>query len=313
MYDGGRQTSEEAALRTLLGRLKASGYSFITPTPSTVTLVRNRRDASDEDLLRDVFGWTRKFRATQLDASLLDALQSAGLVEAEGGTLRSRIRVSTCDGRLFVHTAPTNDADAVFLGPDSYRYARLLRTALEGVRFNTALDLGAGAGVGALTLNALDPSAAVVASDVNPKALRYVRLNAEAADLSIEVKLCDGIPQPPTAFDVIAANPPYVAGDGGRVYRDGGGQLGAALALDWLRTGLPRLSKGGRFVLYTGSAIVAGQDFIHDQCRRLAEVNGCSLNYAEIDPDVFGSTLRQSAYSAVERIAAIGAVFTADS
>ena len=303
--------SEDAALRGLLTHLSGAGYAFVTPTPSTVSLVRDRCDARDEDILRDAFGWTRRFRAEQIDAALFRDLEQAGLVVGEGDCWRSTVRVSSVDANLFVHTAPTDAGDAVFLGPDTYRYARLLRHVLDGAQYGSALDLGTGAGVGALTLAAMKPGSRVLASDVNPKALRYTRLNAEAAGLNVETWLCDGIPPSPSSFDLIVANPPYIAGDGGRTYRDGGDQLGAALALGWLRAGLARLNRGGRFVLYTGSAIVSGQDFIRTESIRLADAHGCSLDYEEIDPDVFGSTLRQRAYATVDRIAAIGAVFTA--
>lgn len=312
MYDATAETAQDVALRALLAHLAAEGYSFTTPTPGTVSLVRDRRDATTGDVLRDVFGWTRRFTADRLDPHLLGLLQGAGLVERDGDHLRSRVRVSTVDGRLFAHTAPSAAKDAVFLGPDSYRYARLLKSALGDASFQTALDLGTGAGVGALTLAALRPDATVLASDINPTALTYARLNAEAAALTLTTVRCDGVPQTPTTFDVIAANPPYIAGDGGRIYRDGGDQLGAGLALSWLRAGLPRLRPGGRFVLYTGSAIAAGRDFIRDECRQLADTHRCGLSYDEIDPDVFGSTLRQAAYAEVERIAAVGVVFTAE-
>ncbi len=310
MYDLSAQAAEDVALRTLLGRLQECGYAFITPTPATVRLVRDRHDAG-EDALRDIFGWTRRFWPEQLEPALLEPLRAAGLIEQEGDRLRSRVRVSTVDGAPYVHSAPSDAGDAVFLGPDSYRYARLLRDVLEGARFERALDIGAGAGVGALTLASIEPEATVFASDINPAALRYARFNAEAAGRTLGVSQCDGLPSEPATFDVIAANPPYIAGNEGRIYRDGGDRLGAAVTLDWLRAGLPRLRPGGRFVLYTGSAIVRGRDAIREESGKLAEAHGCDLRYEEIDPDVFSATLRQPAYAQVERIAVVGAVFTA--
>ena len=68
---------------------------------------------------------------------------------------------------------------------------------------------------------------------------------------------------------------------------------------------------GGRFLLYTGSAIVAGRDGVREALAALAEARGLGLVYEEIDPDVFGGMLRQDAYRDVERIAAVGAVLTA--
>jgi methylase of polypeptide subunit release factors len=219
--------------------------------------------------------------------------------------------VSTVDGRLHLHSAPTRDPDAVFLGPDSYRYVRFLRQVIgDSPAFGTALDIGVGAGVGALTLAALAPAARVTGSDINERALRLARLNSLHAGTPLILKHCSGVPAP-GAFDIICANPPYIAGRAKRAYRDGGDQLGAALALEWVRDGVRRLSEGGRFLLYTGSAIVAGRDGVREALLRIAEEQGLHLSYEEIDPDVFGGTLRQDAYRDVERIAAVGAVLTA--
>jgi methylase of polypeptide subunit release factors len=167
-----------------------------------------------------------------------------------------------------------------------------------------------GAGVGALTLAAQCPEATVTGTDINPEALRLCRINATHNGMGIALIECSGLPAGPRGFDVIAANPPYVAGKVTRLYRDGGGQLGAGLALDWVEAGVTRLTSGGRFLLYTGSAIVRGQDVIRNALERLAE-GRFALEYEEIDPDVFGGTLRQQAYRDVERIAAVGAVLTA--
>jgi len=309
---GGPQQAADAALAEVLDVLAARGYEFVSPTPGTHRLVRERHGATGRDLLRDVFGWTRPFAPGDLDPDLLATVRRAGVVEEADGALKLTIRVSTLDRRLYLHSAPTSARDAVFLGPDSYRFARFLRQRLaHGERFRAALDIGTGAGVGAMTLAAICSEAQVTASDVNPEALRLCRINAAHNRLPLTLAECSGVPAEPLQFDVIAANPPYVAGPLTRTYRDGGGPLGAGLALDWVKSGLPRLAPGGRFLLYTGSAIVRGADLIRDELERLASDGGCALDYEEIDPDVFGGTLRQEAYREAERIAAVGAVLTA--
>ena len=302
----------EDALVRLLRELGGRGYRFVTPTPSTHSKVRRRMDAQDADLLRDVFGWSRPFRAEQMSDPLLRLMEEAdGLEPAGDDRLRATIRVSSLDERLYVHSAPTNDKDAVFLGPDSYRYVRLLHREL-GRRppIRSGLDIGAGAGVGALTLAASAPEARVLGSDINPKALRYLRANARAAELQVEAVEGSGAAGD-GAFDLICTNPPFIADDAGRTYRDGGEDLGAALALDWARQALPRLTDGGRFILYTGSAIGRGEDRVRDALQALASGAGMTLSYEEIDPDIFGGTLNLPAYSEVERIAAVGAVIGA--
>jgi len=301
-----------AALLELLGRLEARGYQFVMPTPATHAWVREQAPAGPADALRDIFGWSRPFAPGLLDPELLDLLRRADVVWPGPDGLRLDIRVSTVDGRLYLHSAPTRDRDAVFLGPDSYRYVRFLCRELEASPgFETALDIGIGAGVGAVTLAAAQPSARVLGTDVNGRALALARVNIAHADVPVELLKCSSLPPEPAAFDLITANPPYVASEDGRTYRDGGGQRGAALALEWVRAGIARLAPGGRFLLYTGSAIVGGRDHIRESLTRLAGEHGLRLNYEEIDPDVFGGVLRQAAYRDVERIAAVGAVLTA--
>lgn len=305
----------DAALLGLLERLEVADYRFVTPTPSTHLTVRERSAARDEDLLRDVFGWVRPFRAEQMPPDLLKLMQTADLLVPAGsgqdGALKTALRVSSLEGTLFLHSAPTRANDAVFLGPDSYRFARLLQQVLtRGEPFSRALDIGTGAGVGAVVLSSFAPSAEIHASDINPGALRLAGLNAMHAGLNVQTVLASGLPPGPGTFDVIVANPPYIAGDVGKTYRDGGDDYGASLALDWVDSGVRRLAPGGRFILYTGAAIVAGRDVVRDALTRRCAGTTLSLDYEELDPDVFGRTLRQAAYRDVERIAAVGAVVT---
>lgn len=302
----------DAALGQILVWLADRDYVYVTPTARSHALVRDRRSATSEDLLRDIFGWTRPFLPKQVDPALLDLMRRADVLEDCDGLFRTTIRVSTVDGRRYLHSAPTDSADAVFLGPDSYRYARFLRQSLGRLASSgQALDIGVGAGVGALTLATLSPAGAVTGTDVNGEALRLARINAAHNNIPVELVECSGLPDRPRKFDVIAANPPYIAGARKRVYRDGGGALGEGLALDWVESGLPRLAPGGRFLLYTGSAIVQGQDRLREELGRLVSAADCALDYEELDPDVFGGTLRREAYQKVERIAAVGAVIRA--
>lgn len=302
----------DAALLGLLSRLESANYVFVTPTPSTHLLVKQRSAARSEDILRDIFGWVRPFQLEQVDEELLQLMKAGGiLVEDESG-YRSALRVSTVGDRLFLHSAPTKSDDAIFLGPDSYRFASLLQRVLADSRpVERALDIGAGAGVGAITLQDLAPDAEVYASDINPEALRLTGLNARHAGLNIKTVLASGLPSAPQTFDCIVANPPYIAGDVGKIYRDGGDDYGAALGLAWAHDSFDRLDPGGRFILYTGAAVVAGRDVVQHALEQACESRGFSLHYEEIDPDIFGGTLRQRAYQNVERIAAIGAIVTA--
>jgi len=310
--DPGPRAGPDSALLGLLSLLTRAGYAFVTPNPSTHGFVARRMPARDDTLLRDIFGWCRPFREDQAGDALLELMTDAGILETAGPNLRTTVRVSTVDGRQFLHSAPTNRDDAVFLGPDSYRYARFLRQTLGNAPLiRRALDIGVGAGVGALTLAAASSQAEVIGSDVNPEALRLTTVNARHAGLRVTPVLASGVPDGIERFDLVVANPPFIAGDGGRTYRDGGDLHGAALALDWVRASLPRLAPNGRFILYTGAPIIEGRDVVRDTLADLAETQGMALSYEEIDPDIFGRTLRNPAYRDVERIAAIGAVITA--
>ena len=89
-----------------------------------------------------------------------------------------------------------------------------------------ALDLGTGCGVQALHL--AGHSGAVVATDVNQRALRLTRFNVALNDVRTPVDVRDGSFFEPVAgerFDLIATNPPFVISPatGERlVYRDSG-------------------------------------------------------------------------------------------
>ncbi len=303
----------DQALVDLLDHLARRDYAFTAPTPSTHSLVSERKGRARPGDLRDILGWNLPFREADLPADLGRLLQAAEAVERQAdGSWRCRVRVASLDGRLHVHSALGEDPHAVFLGPDSYRFVRLLKSVLgRDARFGRAVDIGAGAGVGALALAAAAPGAEVFAADINPEALRFAAINASHAGLNLDLAEGAGLDPVAGVFDLIVTNPPYIAGSGGRVYRDGGGALGAELSLKWTADAVDRLAPGGRMILYTGSAIVDGRDGVREALETLAVERKLDLSYEEIDPDVFGSTLRQSAYREAERIAVIGAVLTA--
>jgi len=301
--------SEDAALAAVLERLDAAGYDFVTPAPSTVRrwLARGAPERPD---LRDVLGWGFPFREGAVDRDLVDALMAADLVVADPGGLRCTGRAARIHGRLFLHTAfPGAGDDAVFVGPDSYRFADLIRREIGKAPIRRILDIGTGAGVGAILAGLAEPGASVTASDINPAALRLARANAVHAGLDVMFQLGDGLPVTADALDLIVANPPYVAGESGRTYKDGGGDLGERLALDWAAAAMERLAPGGRMILYTGSPVRAGgRDVVREGLEALVGEARFTLDYAELDPDVFSGELRRAPYADVERIAAVGAV-----
>jgi methylase of polypeptide subunit release factors len=301
-------TEQDAALLRLLKLLSERGYSFVTPTPDTHRIVWRR--PMPERGLREIFGWSRAFDAADLEPEVLEAMAAGGVLAKRGRRFASRVRVSTVHERLYMHSAfPPKQKDAVFLGPDTYRFADFIRRELadvSGVR--TVVDIGTGAGVGAVTAAACCPDAEVIGTDINDRAVQLARVNAAHAGVRIDCMETNALDAVAGPLDLVVANPPYIGSDSGRTYRDGGGMLGAQLSFDWARAAAQRLSPHGRLLLYTGSAIVAGQDRFRTALAEMLEEEGCDLRYDELDPDVFGSQLRHPAYFTVERIAAVGAV-----
>ncbi|WP_415643774.1 methyltransferase [Sphingomonas antarctica] len=259
-----------------------------------------------------MFGWSLPFGERLLPADLLEPLRASGGLEDVFGAFRAKLRVSSVDGRLYVHSSfPTVAADAVFLGPDSYRFARLIAAELSRqplAKTARVVDIGTGAGVGALTVGGLAPNAKLLGTDINADALRLASVNATAAGMDLQVIQTSALDGIDGTFDLILLNPPFIADDGDRVYRDGGRRHGGQLSLDLAKAALARLAPGGRLILYTGSAIIKGQDRLHQTLARLIE-NGCRLEYNELDPDIFGEELSEPAYSEVDRIALVSAIF----
>jgi methylase of polypeptide subunit release factors len=295
-----------------LGReLLARGYEFTTPTPETHRRVIERDPEGLATDLRGAFGWNRRFHADLLDPRLDALVRAAQCVSQDGEDLRSRVRFSSLGGGLYAHSSyPTLSEGAVFFGPDTYRFARFVRA--QGPRGGRLIDIGAGSGAGGLSLAAHASFAEVVLTDINPVALRFCQVNAELAGLTARVRLAQGSGLEPVEgpADCIIANPPYLLDTRGRAYRDGGGTAGEALSVAWATEAVERLAPGGRFLLYTGSAIEAGCDRLKDALAKLAESRGLRLEYGELDPDVFGEELENPAYAAFDRIAAIGATLS---
>lgn len=302
----------DAALGTLLKRLKAADYRFTAITPESHQRVMARA-LHGPPTPRDIFGWSRPFAAGDLDAECLELIEAAGMLERDGAHFRSAVRVASAGGRLFLHSAfPTSADDSVFFGPDTYRYLRLIEQrvpAFGSVR--RIVDMGAGSGAGGIHAGALCPGAHVTLVDINPAALRLARINAAAAGIEVEAVLGDRIAAAEGAIDLVIANPPYMIDPDRRAYRDGGGLLGGEIALKWVEEALGRLEPGGTVLLYTGAPVVDGRMPLADALEKLCRDREARCSVEEIDPDVFGEELDGDAYRDVERIAAIGATITA--
>lgn len=295
-------------LQPLLRWLAARDYRFTCVTPDTHSIVNGRAGNEHARSLRDVFGWNRSFQPELLPRELFELLRAAdGCRQEPDGWWRATLRVASLGHQLFAHSAfPTEAGDAVFFGPDSYRFARAVRqSAATATR---AVDVGCGSGVGGIVLSHLGGLVMpVVLSDINERALALARVNAEVAGVAAEVVKSDVLREVAGSVDLVIANPPYLVDEPGRTYRDGGGALGAALSTRIVEESLARLDRdgGGSLLVYTGVALSADGDPFWSSIRDTLRHSGARYSYEELDPDLFGSELLQPAYRDSERIAAV--------
>lgn len=302
------------ALSRLVSYLRSIDYRFVTPTPATHARILSRKAGQAATTLTDILGWSIPFRSGEVDSEAEHFLRCADAMVMEGALYRSTVRVSSLGGQLFIHSAyPTATEDAVFFGPDSYRFANLIASEL-GARPCASrariVDMGTGSGVGAIIASGLCPDAELWGTDINRGALRLADINAQSAGASIRLLEGENLAGLAGPFDLILANPPYIIDADKRAYRHGGGMHGGEVAVNMVHEALPHLAAGGRLILYTGSAIVDGVDRLLETLGRAAQHHGCALSYCELDPDVFGEELEQPAYGEVDRIAAVAALFT---
>ncbi len=301
--------NQDLALVALLQDLASRHYRWITPTPETQRRVRMRTDRQVAVDLAGIFGWSLPFAPEIVDPRLLALMREGGIVVEHGNLLASTLRVSSLDGLLFLHSAyPTTESDAVFFGPDTYRFARFLKTAMAETSpsVERLVDIGAGSGAGGIIAAHASGAAEIFLTDINPRALRLSRINAEAAGITVRTISSDALSDVEGSFDLIVANPPYLVDEDRRAYRHGGDALGAGLSLRIAREAADRLNPGGRLLLYTASAIVNGEDGFRSAVLPTLEQRHCTVAYEEIDPDVFGEELERPAYGAVDRIAVVG-------
>ena len=295
----------DAGLVALARAVAATGYGFTTPTPATHARVNARPGNEWARDLRDVLGWSRLFRPEILPPALFELMREADILDRAGAGFRSRLRLSSLDGMLFWHSAyPTASADSVFFGPDTYRFARAI-AAHGGGRARRVVDIGCGAGPGAILAARMHPDAEVIGVDINPAALRLTEVNAALAGIRVAAYASDLLTDVPGEFDLILSNPPYLVDPSARAYRHGGGPLGAGLSLRIVEAAVERLAPGGTLLLYTGAVIVDGRDPFREAALAIVARAGLAWDYAEIDVDVFGEELEIPAYGNADRIAVV--------
>jgi methylase of polypeptide subunit release factors len=304
-----RDLTSATGLSALSSFLRGENYKFVTPTPATHSRNNKRANNQRAQSLTDAFGWSRPFPRSLLPSPLFALLRDSAVIFEGPGGWKSSVRASTLDGELFLHSAfPTVSPDAVFFGPDTYRFARAIKhhLLLEPRPLRRVLDLGCGSGAGGVILAKNAACRELVLTDINDTALRMARLNAEAAGVpNVATVHSDLFANIDGEFDMIVANPPYLNDPLQRTYRHGGGELGSGLSVRIAQAAKDRLSPGGTLLLYTGSPIVDGVDRLLQAVEQDFAGSDLRWSYEEIDSDVFGEELESAPYDYVDRIAAV--------
>jgi protein-L-isoaspartate O-methyltransferase len=223
------------AVRELLGEVADAALLRNETTPG---LRRTAVESSPLATLTRLFLLQTTVAGHAVEAALpglVDRLVSEGVLDRSVGEVTARLDLrpyATEQRTLWVVSDLTPGLDGVpqrvgadhvlGISPASTSLAQL--TVREQV--GSSLDLGTGCGVQALHLAA--HSGAVVATDVNPRALATTRFNAALNEVRDRVDVRDGSffePVRGERFDLIATNPPFVISPatGDRlVYRDSG-------------------------------------------------------------------------------------------
>ena len=217
-----------------------------------------------------------------------DGLAAAGLLERDGDGVRSTVALVPVLGVLLAsdweaHAGPPERSDHV-LGASSP--SRILSGLAVREPVDSALDLGTGSGLQALL--AAGHARRVVATDVNPRALRFARLNARLNGIE-NVETREGNLFEPVrgeTFDLVAANPPYVLSPELEfAFRDSG--LPGDSFCEGLVRGLPaHLAEGGTAHVLVSWGHGADEDW-SAPLRRWIEGSGCDallLHHASQDP-----------------------------
>lgn len=300
-------SAQQSALVELLRYLKQHHYHFTTITPLSHQRILTRRKAQTASSLTDIFGWNLPFDADLLPLDLFALLEAHQYLERYNDQQwYSRIRVSNLNQHLVVHSGyPTQDIDAVFFGPDTYRFYFHVQQYLKQQQLQpqSALEIGCGTAAVAITLAQDFNIQHMAATDINPQALSFSAVNAQAAQIDLALQHSDILDNIDAKFDFIFANPPYLVDDEQRQYRHGGQLDGAEMAFAILQQGIQQLAPNGHLFLYSGAAISQDNNLLYTAIKIfMQDYPTYQWQYQEIDPDVFGEELEHSQYQHIDRI-----------
>jgi methylase of polypeptide subunit release factors len=218
----------------------------------------------------------------------VDDLAALGVAEATAGAVRATVRLVP-HGDYYVASDLAGDslADAsTDWVPGVQAPSVTLAKLAVRRRAAAALDVGTGCGIQALL--AAKHCDRVVATDVNPRALRFAMFNAVLNGVeSIHVREGDLFaPVDGERFDLIVANPPYVISpDASHLYRDAG-LVGDEVSRRVVREAPEHLAEGGFAHVLVSWAHEPDGDW-SEPLRRWVDGVGCDawlLHYKSDDP-----------------------------
>jgi Methyltransferase small domain len=178
----------------------------------------------DETVLGDLFahGLPVARRSAAAAVAPLDVadLEEMGLCVDRGGRVHPTVSLRECDRLVFAGDLGGDRRDQV----GGVTRAGITLSHLT-VRKEAAATLDLGTGCGLQALLSADHSTQVTATDVNPRALRFIAFNAALNGIG-NVEFVRGswlAPVRRRRFDLVVTNPPYVISpDSTFVYRDSG-------------------------------------------------------------------------------------------
>lgn len=106
------------------------------------------------------------------------------------------------------------DQNVLIPRPETEELVLLCEQFLKKNKQKTVLDVCTGSGIIAISLKKLFPELEVFASDISAGALAVVRKNSLALDAPVtlvETDLLDAFKHEGQTFDIVVANPPYIA------------------------------------------------------------------------------------------------------
>ena len=246
-------------------------------------LWRCRQEGSARADLTALWLLGQKVPRDRIEAALTDAgvetLVQAGLLSSVPDGLIARADLHPCqDNWVFTDRvmAQVKYPSHVYeLGEDSYMLARTTPRTPVG----RALDLCTGSGIHAIL--AAQHAESVVGVDLNPRALRFARLNAALKGCESRVEFREGNLYEPVAgetFDLITVNPPFVPTPDRTmaIYRTGGesGEDVVAQIFQGLET---HLVVGGTLAMVTNYPRIADRPFLERMRSWLGTNSGWGL------------------------------------